>query len=70
MGYPINQALRALQMEDEAVSFIAKMIERIINAEIKKEELEPMTTLLPVLIPKADGGMRPVNSGNCEHVQS
>ena len=48
---------RALQMEDEAVGFIARMIERIVNADIAKEELESMSTLLLVLAPKADGGM-------------
>ena len=59
-----TQVFRALQMEDEAVVFIARMIERIVNADIAKEELESMSTLLLVLIPKADGGMRPVAIAN------
>ena len=41
-----TQVFRALQMEDEAVVFIARMIERIVNADIAKEELESMSTLL------------------------
>ena len=59
-----TQALRALQMEEDAVAFIAKMIERIINAEVEKDELTSMSTLLLVLIPKADGGVRPVAIAN------
>ena len=51
-----TQAFRALTMEDEAVAFIASMVERIVNADIGKEELESLSTLLLVLIPKADGG--------------
>ncbi len=42
--------LRALQVEEDAVTFIAKMIERIINAEVEKDELTSMSTLLLVLI--------------------
>ena len=42
-------------MEEDAVAFIAKMIERIINAEVERDELTSMSTLLLVLIPKADG---------------
>jgi hypothetical protein len=49
-----TQVFRALQMEDEAVTFIARMIERIVNAEVEDEELKSMSTLLLVLIPKAD----------------
>ena len=41
-----TQALRALQMEEDAVAFIAKMIERIINAEVEKDDLTSMSTLL------------------------
>jgi hypothetical protein len=59
-----TQVFRALQMEDEAVTFIARMIERIVNAEVEDEELKSMSTLLLVLIPKADGGMRPVAIAN------
>ncbi len=44
-----TQALRALQAEDEAVAFIAKMIERIINAEVEGTELESLSSLLLVL---------------------
>jgi hypothetical protein len=53
-------------MEDDAVAFIAKMIERIINAEVERDELTSMSTLLLVLIPnyKADGGVRPVAIAN------
>jgi hypothetical protein len=39
-------------MEDEAVTFIARMIEIIVNAEIEDEELKSMSTLLLVLIPR------------------
>jgi hypothetical protein len=55
-----TQAFRALLMEDEAVAFIAGMVERIVNADVGKEELTSLSTLLLVLIPKADGGARPV----------
>ncbi len=41
-----TQALRALQAEDDAVAFIAKMIERIINAEVEGTELESLSSLL------------------------
>ena len=34
------------------------------NADIGKEELESLSTLLLVLIPKADGGARPVAIAN------
>jgi len=40
------------------------MIERIINAEIERDELPSLSTLLLVLIPKADGGVRPVAIAN------
>ena len=41
------------------------MIERIVNADVKKEKLESLSTLLQVLIPKtADGGARPVAIAN------
>ena len=45
-----------------AVAFIAGMVdrERIVNADVGKEELTSLSTLLLVLIPKADGGARPV----------
>ncbi len=36
------------------MAFIAKMIERIINAEVERDELTSLSTLLLVLIPKAD----------------
>ena len=48
-----TQAFRALLMEDEAVAFIAGMVERIVNADVGKEELTSLSTLLLVLIPKA-----------------
>ena len=51
-------------MEDEAVAFIAGMVERIVNADVGKEELASLSTLLLVLIPKADGGARPVAIAN------
>ena len=41
-------------MEDEACAFVASMIERIVNAEVEKEELSSLSTLLLVLVPKAD----------------
>jgi hypothetical protein len=45
--------------------FIAGMIERIVNADVKKEKLESLSTVLQVLIPKAaDGGARPVAIAN------
>jgi hypothetical protein len=60
-----TQALpRALQAEDDAVAFIAKMIERIINAEVEGTELEALSSLLLVLLPKKDKGMRPVAIAN------
>ena len=59
-----TQALRALQAEDEAVAFIAKMIERIVNAEVEGTELESLSSLLLVLLPKKDKGMRPVAIAN------
>jgi hypothetical protein len=34
-----TQVFRALLMEDEACAFVASMIERIVNAEVEKEEL-------------------------------
>ncbi len=46
------------------MAFIAGMIERIVNADVEKEELESLSTLLLVLIPKADGGLRPVAIAN------
>ncbi len=46
------------------MAFIAKLIERIINAEVERDELTSMSTLLMVLIPKADGGVRPVAIAN------
>jgi hypothetical protein len=51
-------------MEDEAVAFIAGMVERIVNADVGKEELASLSTLLLVLIPKPDGGARPVAIAN------
>jgi hypothetical protein len=45
-----TQVFRALLMEDEAVAFIAIMIERIVNADVGKEELASLSTLLLVLI--------------------
>ena len=55
-------------MEDEAVAFIAGMIERIVikRRDVGKEELASLSsyTLLLVLIPKADGGARPVAIAN------
>jgi hypothetical protein len=59
-----TQAFRALLMVDEAVAFIAGMVERIDNADVGKEELTSLSTLLLVLIPKADGGARPVAIAN------
>jgi hypothetical protein len=61
-----TQVFRALQMEDEAVTFIARMIERIVNAEVEDEDRVKINVyaLLLVLIPKADGGMRPVAIAN------
>ena len=40
------------------------MVERIVNADVGKEELASLSTLLLVLIPKADGGARPVAIAN------
>ena len=40
------------------------MIERIINAEVEGTELEALSSLLLVLLPKKDGGMRPVAIAN------
>jgi hypothetical protein len=53
-------------MEDEAVAFIAGMVERINRKrrDVGKEELASLSTLLLVLIPKADGGERPVAIAN------
>jgi hypothetical protein len=55
-------------MEDEAVAFIAGMIERIVikrRATLGRKNWRPyLATLLLVLIPKADGGARPVAIAN------
>jgi hypothetical protein len=59
-----TQVFRALLMEDEACAFVASMIERIVNADVEKEELSSLSTLLLVLVPKADGGARPVAIAN------
>ena len=59
-----TQVFRALLMEDEACAFVASMIERIVNAEVEKEELSSLSTLLLVLVPNADGGARPVAIAN------
>ena len=40
------------------------MSERIINAEVEGTELEALSSLLLVLLPKKDGGMRPVAIAN------
>ena len=59
-----TQVFRALLMEDEACAFVASMIERIVNADVEKDELSSLSTLLLVLVPKADGGARPVAIAN------
>ncbi len=63
-GYLNTSLSSALLMEDKAVAFIAGMVERIVNADVGKEELTSLSTLLLVLIPKADWGARPVAIAN------
>jgi hypothetical protein len=55
-----TQVFRALLMEDEACAFVASMIERIVNADVEKEELSSLSTLLLVLVPKADAEGSPL----------
>ena len=43
------------------------MSERIINAEVEGTELEALSSLLLVLLPKKDKGMRPVAIANTMH---